>query len=296
MKQTTVSLLLSLCLIGGITPAKADTKIYISGDMEGLAGSVTGQQLSPKGFEYNQFREFYTNEVNAAIDAAFEAGATEVLVSDSHGNGQSLLMDKLDKRVKLVRSWPRPKGMMQGIDKSFDGAIFIGYHAGADNPAGALSHTINGGVISSLKLNGVETSEAGISAAVAGHYGVPVIMISGDQAVAEETRALLGDVETAVVKWDHGFTSVTTLLPDAATDLISKKTTAAVKRLKSFKPHKIEGPITVEVGLQNYQMGNILSFLPFIERTGARTLRFEAKDILEVVRFVSFINYVRPNP
>src|SRR5687767_6142255 len=109
-------------------------KIYISADMEGVVGVVTNEQLGPQGFEYQRFREFMTQEVNAAIEAAFEAGATEIVVSDSHGNGQNLLIEKLPKNILLVRSWPRPLMMMQGIDETFAGAIFLGYHTGTTNP------------------------------------------------------------------------------------------------------------------------------------------------------------------
>ena len=109
-------------------------KIYISSDMEGVVGAVTGEQLGPSGFEYQRFREFMTAEVNAAIEGARSAGAGEILVADSHGNGQNLLIDKLPKDVKIVRSWPRPLGMVGGLDDSFDGVIFLGYHASTDNP------------------------------------------------------------------------------------------------------------------------------------------------------------------
>ena len=111
-------------------------KIYISADLEGVAGVVTEQQLDPAGFEYERFREFMTAEVNVAIEACFEAGATEVLVSDSHGNGQNLLIDRLPDQVSVIRSWPRPLMMMEGIDETFAGAIFLGYHCATTNPTG----------------------------------------------------------------------------------------------------------------------------------------------------------------
>ena len=123
--------ILTLSIITGLW--SQDKKIFISADLEGVVGAVTGEQLGPGGFEYNRFREFMTAEVNAAIEAAKSAGATEILVADSHGNGQNLLIEKLPKDVKLIRSWPRPLGMMEGIDSSFDGVIFTGYHASTDN-------------------------------------------------------------------------------------------------------------------------------------------------------------------
>ena len=121
-----VTALVWVTLLGSQVGAQQNLKVYISADMEGVVGAVTGDQLGPGGFEYSRFRTFLTNEVNSAIEAAKEAGATEILVSDSHGNGENLLIENLPEDIQLVRSWPRPLGMMQGIDESFDAAIFIG--------------------------------------------------------------------------------------------------------------------------------------------------------------------------
>jgi D-amino peptidase len=131
---------------------------------------VTADQLGPQGFEYNRFREFMTEEVKAAAEAAFEAGATEVVISDSHGNGENLLIDKLPKNVTIVRSWPRPLMMMQGIDETFDGVIFIGYHASTNNVSGVRAHTISSARLADVRLNGTSMPEAGINAAIAGHF------------------------------------------------------------------------------------------------------------------------------
>src|SRR5262249_25281481 len=127
-------------------------KIYISADMEGIVGVVTGDQLGPEGFEYGRAREWMTSQVNAAATAAYEAGATEIVISDSHGNGESLLIDKLPKDVTIVRSWPRPLMMMEGIDSTFDGVIFIGYHAATHNPEGVRAHTISSARFAEVRL------------------------------------------------------------------------------------------------------------------------------------------------
>jgi len=133
-----------LVLSAAITArAQNRLKIYISADMEGITGVVTGEQLGPTGFEYARFREFMTQEVNAAIEAARAAGATEIVVSDSHGNGQNLLLEKLPRDILLIRSWPRPLMMMQGIDETFAGVIFIGYHTATTNSQGVRAHTIS---------------------------------------------------------------------------------------------------------------------------------------------------------
>jgi D-amino peptidase len=213
----------ALLLMSFVITVKAQErklKIYISADMEGVVGVVTNEQLGPQGFEYARFREFMTQEVNAAIEGAFEAGATEVVVSDSHGNGQNLLIEKLPKNILLVRSWPRPLMMMQGIDESFAGVIFLGYHTGTTNPQGVRAHTMSSARLADVRLKGVSISEAGMNAAIAGHFNVPVIMVSGDDALVKETTALLGDVEGATVKWASGFHSAKTLMPEAAYQLI----------------------------------------------------------------------------
>ena len=206
--------------------AQDGLKVYISVDMEGVTGTVTGDQLGPSGFEYARFRELMTEEVLAAIQGARDAGATSFLISDSHGNGENLLMERLPEDVQLIRSWPRPLGMMEGIDESFDAAILLGYHASTANVRGVRAHTMSSANLTSVKLNGREHPEAGLSAAIAGSFGVPVVMLSGDDAIAEEARTLLGDLETAVVKWSVSFHSARTLMPGPARRLIRERVRA----------------------------------------------------------------------
>ena len=290
--------LLPLALLALLAPAargqERKLKIYISADMEGVTGGVTGEQRSPAGFEYGRFREFMTQEVAAAAEAAFEAGATEVVVSDSHGNGQSLLIEKLPKRVTVVRSWPRPLMMMQGVDATFDGAVFIGYHTGTTNAEGVRAHTISSARLADVRLNGTSVPEAGINAAIAGHFGVPVIMVSGDDAAVKEVRALLGDVEGAVVKWAYGFHSARTLTPQAGQDLIREKVRLAVARIKDFKPYRLQAPVRLDVRFKNYRPSEVLAYLPVVERTDAHSIRFTGRDIVEVSKFLEFINTYEP--
>ena len=278
MKQQ-IKYILLFTLLSGIW-AK-DKKIYISADLEGVVGAVTGEQLGPGGFEYNRFREFMTGEVNAAIKAARAAGATEILVADSHGNGQNLLIEKLPKDVKLIRSWPRPLGMMEGIDSSFDGVIFTGYHSSTDNMEGVLSHTFSSARLTSVKVNGKVMSEGSWNAAVAGEFGVPVIMIAGDDAAVNEVKALIGNAEGAIVKESISFHSAKSLHPDAAYDLIAEKTSYAVKNIKKYKPYKIKGPLTVSVSFKHYQPSQILSYLKMFKRTDSHTIEFKAKNMIE---------------
>ena len=278
MKQQ-IKYILVFTLLSGIW-AK-DKKIYISADLEGVVVAVTGEQLGPGGFEYNRFREFMTGEVNAAIKAARAAGATEILVADSHGNGQNLLIEKLPKDVKLIRSWPRPLGMMEGIDSSFDGVIFTGYHSSTDNMEGVRAHTFSSARLTSVKVNGKVMSEGSWNAAVAGEFGVPVIMIAGDDAAVNEVKALIGNAEGAIVKESISFHSAKSLHPDAAYDLIAEKTSYAVKNIKKYKPYKIKGPLTVSVSFKHYQPSQILSYLKMFKRTDSHTIEFKAKNMIE---------------
>jgi D-amino peptidase len=289
LKTLCLALLLTICSVG-INAQQQAVRIYISADMEGVVGVVTGEQLGPQGFEYARFREFMTQEVNAAIEGAMAGGATHIVIGDSHGNGQNLLIEKLPRNVLLVRSWPRPLGMMQGIDETFAGAMFIGYHTGTTNLEGVRAHTLSSARLTDVRLKGVSVSEAGINAAIAGHFNVPIIMVSGDDAVVKETTALLGNIEGAVVKWASGFHSAKTMTPDASYNLIREKAQRAVRRIRDFKPYKLTGPIELEVRFKNYRPAEVLSYLSIVERPDAHSIRFVGKDIIEVSKFLSFIN------
>jgi D-amino peptidase len=273
------------------TPPQSDAadslKIFISADMEGVVGVVSDAQLGPGGFEYERFRAFMTAEVNACIAAAREAGATEILIADAHGNGQNLLIERLPDDVMLVRSWPRPLGMMEGIDSSFDGVIFLGYHASTANERGVRAHTFSSANVTAVRLNGMSMSEASVNAAIAGHFGVPVIMVSGDNVAVAETQVIIGDVEGAVVKWAKGFHSAQTLMPEAAYRVIRERTKAAIARIDDFEPYLLEAPFRLELSLKHYRPVELLSYLPNVERVNSHTVRFVGQDILEVSRFLS---------
>ena len=282
--------LLSVVLIAPLALAQGDgLKIYISSDMEGVVGAVTGEQLSPGGFEYEKFREYATAEVNAAIDAARAAGATEFLISDSHGNGQNLLIERLPDDVMIIRSWPRELSMMAGIDETFDGVIFLGYHASTGNTRGVRAHTNSSASITGLRLNGVEMTEGSINAAIAGHFGVPVIMVSGDDVAVAENQVLIGDIEGAVVKWAKGFHSAQTLTPEAGYEEIRTRTMSAINRIEDFKPYVLETPIELELSLKNYRPVEMLAYLPNVERLNSHTIRYVGEDIVEISNFLNFV-------
>ncbi|MGD8726704.1 MAG: M55 family metallopeptidase, partial [Gemmatimonadales bacterium] len=267
-------------------------KLYISVDMEGLAGAVTGDQLGPSGFEYGQFREFMTNEVLAAIRGARSAGFTEFLISDSHGNGENLRLDMLPDDVHVVRSWPRPLMMMEGIDETFDAAILIGYHSGTTNPAGVRAHTISSGRLADVRLNGASVPEAVLSAAIAGYFGVPVIMMSGDDAALAEAQASLPDIEPAVVKWTYSYHSARTMTPAAACALIEEKVRAAAARMHSIRPYHLSGPVTLDLRFKSYRPSEMLAYLPIVERPDAHSIRYVGEDIVAVSKFLEFVmNY-----
>lgn len=295
---TTVPRLVMAALLAAVVPrataAQRPLKVYISVDMEGIAGVVTSDQLGPTGFEYDRAREFMTGEALAAIAGAKEAGATEIVVSDSHGNGESLLIDRFPDDIRIVRSWPRPLMMMEGIDSSFAAAIFIGYHASTNSPAGVRAHTISSANLASVSLNGVTVPEAGINAAIAGRFGVPVVFISGDDIAVDETRKLLGDVEGAVVKRAISFHAASTMTPKAAQQLIREHVKTAVERRAAFKPYIVKPPVTLDLVFKNYRPAEMLAFLPIVQRTASHAIRFTGRDMIEVSRFLEFIGTYEP--
>ena len=264
-------------------------KVYISVDMEGIGGVASDQQLGPTAFEYARFREFMTAEAVAAVEGAREAGATEIVISDSHGNMQNLLIERFPDDVTIIRSSPRPLSMMQGIDSTFDAAIFIGYHSGTQNMRGVRAHTMSSARFAGIDLNGEPASESRINAAIAGYFGVPVVLVSGDDAATSELKAVLGDVETAVVKRAIGFHSAAVMTPAASQALIKTKVKAALQRRGSFKPYVIRGPLQLDITFKSYRPAEILAYLPIVERTTAHSVRYTARTILDAIRFLVFV-------
>jgi D-amino peptidase len=285
--------LLLLILLAGPASAQTGKKIYISADLEGVAGVVNDAQLGPGGFEYSRFREFMTAEVNAAIEGARAGGATEILVSDSHGNGLNLLIERLPEDVLIVRSWPRPLAMMDGIDESFDGAIFLGYHTSTHNMEGVRAHTMSSANLTRVSLNGMPVSEAVWNAAIAGHFDVPIIMITGDNSIVAEARETLPNIEGAVVKEARGFHSAITMTPGAALRLIRDAAERAVHRVGDFQPYKLAaGPVQVDLSLKNYQPIELLAYLSIVERIDSHSIRYLAKDMTDAAMFMQFVlNY-----
>src|SRR5512142_1332835 len=229
---------------------EAQMKILIAADMEGITGVTTWDQVNPSHAEYARFRKLMTQDVNAAIRGAYDGGADEVIVADGHANGTNILIEELDPRARLNSGSPSPFSMMQGIDESIDGVIFVGYHARNGSPNAILDHTWSSKAVANVWLNEILTGEYGLNAAVAGHFGVPVIMVSGDQVACAQAAELLGDIETAVVKQATGRFAGECLTPETAQELICLAAEHAVQRLvegDAPDPFVLDTPITVTV-------------------------------------------------
>jgi D-amino peptidase len=290
-----IALLFATLTLMAPAPPAQKLKVHISVDMEGVVGVVTGEQLGPTGFEYGRFREFMTKEAMAAVEAAKAAGATEIIVADAHGNGQNLLIDQFPGDVRIIRSWPRRLGMVAGVDDTVDAAIFIGYHAGTNNPTGVRAHTFSSANLTRVALNGVNVTEGSWNAAIAGHFNVPVVMISGDDAAIAEVRKAVGNIEGAETKRSLGFHSALTLTPHASYQLIAQRVKAALSRRADFKPYKVQTPVTVDVSFKNYMPPEVLAYLPLFERTDSHSIRFRAKDMVEASAIMNFIGEYRPD-
>lgn len=292
--KVALGLLLAGTLVGQLGAA-GKLKIYISVDMEGVAGTVTADQLLPGGFEYERFRQFMTRETLAAVAAAKQAGATEIVISDSHGNGENLLVEDFPKDIRIIRSWPRRLGMMEGIDSTFDAVLFIGYHASTTNLQGVRAHTFSSAHLTRVALNGDAVTEGAFNAAIAGEFGVPVVMMSGDDAACTEVKSRIGNIETAETKKTLGFHSANTITPEAAYDLIGEKVRAALSRRNEFKPYVLKSPVTLDISFKNYLPAEVLAYLPNVQRVDSHTVRFVARDMKEASLFVEFIDTYSPD-
>lgn len=279
---------LVLLLTTGILESKNERpKIYISVDMEGIGAIVSSAQTSSSQFEYGKGRKLMTAEVNAAIEGCLEAGAGEIVVSDSHGNAQNLIPDELNEAALLIRSFPRTLLQMEGIDDTFDGVIFIGYHPKEGTPQANLSHTIWGSKIFEIKINGSPVSEATFNAAVAGHFKVPVILVAGDQHVAKEALAIFGPVETVITKQSLAWLSAISRHPRLICEEIKEKSKRAVQRIKDMKPYVVKPPIKLELTFKHIYDAEAFSYLPWVKRIGGKTILVEADNILDINSFLT---------
>jgi len=260
-------------------------KVYISADMEGLAGVVGDQQRSRTGQDYQAARRWMAQEINAVIEGAMEAGATEFLVNDAHALGQNLTLPDLHEQADLIGGANRPLSMMEGIQEGFDAAVFVGYHAMRGTRDACMDHTYSEAKVMSLCFNNTPYGEIGINARVAGHFGVPVVLVSGDDKTAAETAAFLGDeVETVVVKKAIGRHAARSLSQVRVQQMLQEAARRALGDLSRFKPLVLPGSIEMELEFVGTEQADRAQLLPGVERTGPRTVTARGSNFLELFR------------
>ncbi len=258
-------------------------KVYISCDMEGISGVVNWEQTSKQGGdEYQRARLLMTLEVNAAVEGAFAAGASEVLVNDSHGGMRNILIEHFHQEAKLISGSPKLMSMMEGIDSSYDAAMFIGYHARM-GARGILSHTYTG-TISEYRVNGKLMGETGMNAAVAGCFGVPVVMVAGDSAVTQEAAHLLGDIKTVAVKETLTRYAAKCLHPEKAREMIKQTAIEALRQRANVTPLVVSRPVTVSVKFVDSGYADGAEVLPHSKREDDLTLSYTDDSYLNCLR------------
>jgi D-amino peptidase len=284
-----LSLVAVLSLIVAPVAAQQSRKIFISVDMEGITGVVQPAQLGPEGFEYQRAREWMTGEVNAAIAGIRDAGPADLVVCDSHGNGQSVLIDLLPDDVRIVRGFPRPMEMMQGIDESFAAAVFIGYHASEWTANAVRGHTISSARLLGVKLNGQEVSEGIYNAALAGQFGVPVAFVSGDRLAVTQVQQVAPSAEGAIVKEPYGYHSAVTVTPARGRAMIRDGLKRAMSSIGSLRPYRVNAPIALEVGFKLTIDAERAAFVPGLTRSDAHSVKGTFKDMTEITKLLQVL-------
>ena len=258
-------------------------KVYISVGLEGVSGIVSPEQTSPGGQGYDLACKLMTEEANAAILGARAGGASEVVVNDSHGSMRNLLINDLDAWADLISGSPKSYGMMEGLDDTFGVVFFVGYHARAGTEHAILDHTYSGKVVAHVELNGKPVGEIGLNAALAGYYGVPVGLVTGDQAATEEARALLGaNVKIVTVKRAVGNQAAICLHPEETQSMIRQAADEALGA--AVAPMRLEGPVVLRVRLKSSLMADYASLIPGSRRLDGYTLEYAHEDYLTVYR------------
>ena len=260
--------------------------IYISCDMEGTAGVCSWDQVDARNYnpDYFIYRTYMTAEVRAAIDGARKAGATGMCVNDSHGPMRNLLLDELPDDVRVVFGNRKPFSMVQQVDADFGGVFFTGYHGAIGDANATLCHTYTPSVIYDVRMNGVRCSEATLNAALAGHFGVPVLLITGDRVTVESAKAQMPWITGVIVKESIGNYAVDSISPAAAQDAIRAGAAQAVKNAGNAKPFRFEAPVTMEIDLTRVEQADFVSLIPGFERSGPRQVRFTHDDYPTVFR------------
>lgn len=260
-------------------------KVFISADIEGISGIVSKAHTTSVGYDYQRARMLMTQEVNAAIEGALAAGAEEILVNDAHGSMTNILIEELNPRASLISGTPKMLGMMEGIDDSFDAALFIGYHARM-NTGGVLSHTYHGNVVSDITINGKPSGEFYINASVAGSFGVPVVLVSGDDVLEKEVRAINGDIESVVVKNALGRYAAKCMAPLGARNLIRDRSQDALGKAQQIRVTRTEGPIELKIRFLNSGYAQVASLIPGATLAEPNVILYTAENIVECYQAV----------
>lgn len=257
--------------------------VYISADIEGVGCVVRSEHSSVNGRLYEEARRFMTGEVNAAVRGAFETGATAVTVCDAHNVGLNLIPEEMDDRAELILGGPRPLAMMEGVDAGIDLVFFVGYHGMAGTADANIVHIFTGRV-AEVRMNGLRVGEIGINALLAGHFGVPVGLVAGDEAAVREAGELLGDVEAVSVKSGIGAYGARCAHPRKCREMIFEAAARAVRRRADFRPHRMEGAVTLEVRTTTASGADRVLRMPGVDRVDDVTVRFVGANILEAFR------------
>jgi D-amino peptidase len=260
-------------------------RIFISADIEGVAGVVNAQQGTPGNPEYERARRLMTQEVNAAIAGAFDGGATYVLVNDSHGPMVNLIPEDLDPRAECIIGRPKPMNMTAGLDATFDAVFFTGYHSGAGRH-GVLSHTVSGFAFQALRINGIDTAEATLYGAIAGSLGIPVALMSGDDQLAAQCVPHFPGVVMVQVKTALGHRAARALSPEMARAQIRDGAARAVRGIGSLTPYVIPGPHRLEADLASVAMADLCGAIPGAARLSPRSVGFDCPGIVEAQQWI----------
>ncbi|WP_158212456.1 M55 family metallopeptidase [Natranaerobius trueperi] len=253
-------------------------RVYISADLEGISGIVDKEYLHQKNHEYQRARKLMTNEINAAIRGAFQGGANSVLVNDAHGPMTNILIEELEPEAELITGTPKLNGMMSGLSEEFDVAFLIGYHSKEGNP-GVLSHSYSGSVVGEIRLNGNEVGEAGFNSLLAGYYGVPIGLVTGDDKVIEEAKTLLGpEVNTVQVKTAFSRYSAKCITPEQAYKQLKEKAYRTVTDLEKLIPTSVTSPIELSVTFKDRGQAECAAFLPE-SKLDKKTVKYTHKDL-----------------
>jgi D-amino peptidase len=269
-------------------------KVFISTDFEGVAGIVDWDQIMVGSHDYDIGRRLLVGELNAAIEGAQAAGATEFVVNDSHSFMRNLPPDLLAGNAALLTGKHKPLYMMEGLDSSFDAIFFLGYHGSIGASQAVLSHTYNPRAIWEVRINGVPVGESALNALVAAHYGVPIALVTGDQVTAAEARAIHPEIETVEVKRSVSRYAAESLHPDAARSLVRA---GAERALHKLPPAPAFGPETrITVTFITADMAEMAAWLRGVSLVAGepRTVRLDGGDPLDLYRtFVTMVLLTR---